>query len=69
MDNFLRLSGEGKNQNGKTRLTATHVDRERIERLKRSFLPSWMRWMEEQKGDSNETLSKNRPRSASMEPN
>ena len=67
MDKFLRLSDQGKNP--KSNLTASHVDRERIERLKRSFLPSWMRWMGEQKGDSNQIPSKNRPSSTSVETN
>jgi hypothetical protein len=69
MDNFLRLSDEGKDQNQKANLAAARVDRERIERLKKSFLPSWMRWMGEQKGDSDQTPSKSRSRSASVETN
>ncbi len=69
MDNFLHLSDDRKDRNAKTNLAATHVDRERIERLKRSFLPSWIRWLGEQKANSNEAPSKNGRRSASMEPN
>jgi hypothetical protein len=69
MDNFLHLSDEGKDRNEKTNLSTTHVNRERIERLKKSFLPSWMRWLGEQKENSNQTSSKNGRRSASVEPN
>jgi hypothetical protein len=69
MDNFLHLSDDGKDRNEKTNPSATHVDRERIERLKRSFLPSWMRWLGEQKENSNQTHSKNGHPSASVEPN
>jgi hypothetical protein len=67
MDDFLRLSEEGKNQ--KANLTAGQVDRERIERLKKSFLPFWMRWMAEQKPNSDETPSKNKDGRASTESN
>jgi hypothetical protein len=52
MDNFSRLSDEGKEQNKKTNSAFANVDKERIERLKKNFLPSWMRWMEGQEQDS-----------------
>jgi hypothetical protein len=67
MDDFLRLSDEDKNQ--KANLTAGQVDRERIERLKRSFLPFWMRWMAEQRTNPSEAPSKNKSGSTSTESN
>jgi hypothetical protein len=49
MDNFLHLSDEEKEQNKKTTSGNTYVDKERIQRLKRSFLPFWARELGEQK--------------------
>jgi hypothetical protein len=61
VDNFLRLTDEPKEQNKKTTSADTYVDRERIQRLKRNFLPFWMRWMEEQKQNHNESPLKRDP--------
>jgi hypothetical protein len=61
MDNFLHLTDERKEQNRKTTSANTYVDRERIQRLKRNFLPFWMRWMEEQKQNHNESPLKRDP--------
>ncbi len=55
MDNFLRLPDEGKKQNKKTDPANTFVDKERIERVRKNFLPSWMRELEQQKQNSDET--------------
>lgn len=49
MDNFLHLTDEEKHQNKKTTPANTYVDKERIQRLKRNFLPSWARELGEQK--------------------
>lgn len=68
MDNFLHLSDEGKDQNKKTNSADTFVDKERIQRLKRIFLPFWMRGLEEQKQNYNETSSTKRPSKANIEP-
>lgn len=68
MDKFLHLSDEEKGQNKKTITANTHVDQERIQRLKRNFLPFWMRELGEQKQNSNETSSKTRPSNANIEP-
>ena len=68
MDNFLRVPGEGKDQNKKTNSANVYVDKERIQRLKRNFLPFWMREMEEQKQSDNETSSTKRPSRANIEP-
>ena len=48
MDNFFHLSDEEKDQNKKTNSAFANVDKERIARLKKNFLPFWMRWTEEQ---------------------
>jgi len=61
MDNFLHVPDERKEQNRKTTSANTYVDRERIQRLKRNFLPFWMRWMEEQKQNHNESPLKRDP--------
>jgi hypothetical protein len=61
VDNFLHLTDERKEQNKKATSAKTYVDRERIQRLKRNFLPFWMRWMEEQKGNHNESPLKRDP--------
>jgi hypothetical protein len=68
MDNFLRLTNEGKQPNKKTNSADTFVDKERIQRLKRIFLPFWMRGLEEQKQNYNETSSTKRPSKANIEP-
>jgi hypothetical protein len=61
VDNFLHIEDEGKEPNKKTTSANIYVDKERIRRLKRNFLPSWMRWMAEQKQDHNETGLKKDP--------
>jgi len=48
MDNFLHLSDEEKDQNKRTDSAFAKVDKERIARLKKNFLPFWMRWTGEQ---------------------
>jgi hypothetical protein len=48
MDNFLHLSDEEKERNKKTTPANTFVDKERIQRLKRNFLPFWARELAEQ---------------------
>lgn len=68
MDNFLRVPDEGKDQNRKTNSANAYVDKERIQRLKRSFLPFWMRELEEQKQNYNETSSTKRPSRANIQP-
>lgn len=68
MDKFLHLRDEGKEPNKETISKNTFVDKQRIERLKRSFLPFWMRWMEEQKQNHDETSSEKRPSRANIEP-
>jgi hypothetical protein len=61
VDNFLHLADERKEQNKKANPVNTYVDRERIQRLKRNFLPFWMRWMEEQTQNRNESPLKRDP--------
>jgi hypothetical protein len=61
VDNFLHLTDERKEENKKANPVNTYVDRERIQRLKRNFLPFWMRWMEEQKRNLNESPLKRDP--------
>jgi hypothetical protein len=61
VDNFLHLTDERKEQNKKANPVNTYVDRERIQRLKRNFLPFWMRWMEEQTQNHNESPLKRDP--------
>ena len=68
MDNFLRLTDERKQPNKKIGSADTFVDKERIQRLKRIFLPFWMRGLEEQKQNYNETSSTKRPSKANIEP-
>lgn len=67
MDDFLRLSDETEDQNKKATSAVARVDKERVQRLKRIFLPSWMRWMEEEKPDDHENPSKRRGRNANTE--
>jgi len=68
MDNFLHLTDEGNQPNKKTGSADTFVDKGRIQRLKRNFLPFWMRELEEQKQNYNETSSTKRPSRANIEP-
>ena len=68
MDNFLHLTDERKEPNKKTNSANIYFDKGRIQRLKRNFLPSWMRWMEEQKQNNNETSSKKNSGKANIEP-
>lgn len=68
MDNFLGLTDEGRDRNKKTNSANIFVDKERIERLKRNFLPFWMRELEEQKQNDSETSSTKRPSRANIEP-
>jgi hypothetical protein len=49
MDSILHLTGEGKEENKETNSPHTYVDKERIQRLKRNFLPFWVRELGEQK--------------------
>jgi hypothetical protein len=59
MDNFLRLTDEKtKKQSPKSKLPFNpHVTTERIEKLKKTFQPFWMRGMIPHKKDGDETLS------------
>jgi hypothetical protein len=66
MDNFLRLTDERKQPNKKTNPANTFVDKKRIQRLKRIFLPSWIRELEEQKQNGGETASQKRPGGANI---
>jgi hypothetical protein len=61
VDNFLHLTDEPREKNKKTDSLLTHVDKERIQRLKRSFLPFWMRGMGEQTQNRNESILKRNP--------
>ena len=59
MDNFLRLTDEKtkeKSRRGKI-LFNPHVTAQRIEKLKKTFQPFWMRGMIPHKKDTNETLN------------
>jgi len=58
MNNFLHLADEGKDQNKETTFAHTYVDKERIRRLKKNFLPFWMRGIEEQEQKYDEASSK-----------
>lgn len=58
MDNFLHLTDEQKDQNKKTNSAPTYVDKRRIQRLKKNFLPFWMREMEGQEQRQDEASSK-----------
>jgi len=68
MDNFLHLTGERKEQNKETNSANTFADKGRIQRLKRNFLPFWMRGLEEQKPNYNEISSTKKPSRANIEP-
>ena len=68
MDNFLHLTDERKEQNKEANPANTFADKGRIQRLKRNFLPFWMRELEEQKQNYNETSSTKRPSKANIEP-
>jgi hypothetical protein len=58
MSNFLHLSDEEKDQNKETNSAHTFVDKERIRRLKRNFIPFWMREIKEQERVHDENSSK-----------
>lgn len=66
MDNFLHLTDEENDQNKKTNSYPTHVDKKRIQRLKKNFLPFWMREIADQEQKHDETSPKRNP--AQMEP-
>jgi len=58
MDSFLYLANQKKDQNKKTNFAPAYVGKERIQRLKRNFLPFWMRELEGQEQRQGETSSK-----------
>ncbi|MFQ6032385.1 MAG: hypothetical protein ACE5K2_05625 [Candidatus Zixiibacteriota bacterium] len=49
MDNFLHLTDERKRPNKKPNSANATVDKKRMERLKRNFLPFWAREFGRQK--------------------
>jgi hypothetical protein len=56
MDNFLRLTDEEtKGQSRKGKLPKSHVTPQRIEKLKKTFQPFWMRGMILHKKDVDQT--------------
>ncbi len=59
MDNFLQLSDEKpKKQNRKDKISFNpNITTERIEKLKKTFQPFWMRGMIPHKKDGDETLN------------
>jgi Ca2+-binding EF-hand superfamily protein len=59
MDNFLRLTDkETRKQDKKWKVPLnSHVTTERIEKLKKTFQPFWMRGMIPYKKDADETLN------------
>lgn len=67
MDNFLSLSDKEKEPK-KANSEGTYVDKGRIQRLKRNFLPSWMRWSEQEEQKESETSSTKRPNRTTIEP-
>jgi hypothetical protein len=66
MDSFLHLTHEENDQNKKTNSNPHHVDKKRIQRLKKNFLPFWMREIADQEQKHNEASPKTN--SAHMEP-
>jgi hypothetical protein len=54
----LYLANQKKDQNKKTNFAPAYVGKERIQRLKRNFLPFWMRDLEGQEPRQGEILPK-----------
>jgi len=59
MDNSLRLTDEkSKEQSRRSKISIhPHITTERIEKLKKTFQPFWMRGMIPHKKDADETLN------------
>jgi hypothetical protein len=61
MDSFLQIPDQENDQNKKTNSTPHHVDKKRIQRLKKNFLPFWMREIADQEQKRNEASPKTNP--------
>lgn len=66
MNSFLQIPDQENDQNKKIHSNPNYVDKKRIQRLKKNFLPFWMREIADQEQKRDEISPKRNP--AHMEP-